>query len=315
MIYEAGKRNCKELICLGDVFTSRKSQSLRVLATFTEILDVIHDNGLTLTAIPGNHDKTVGDQELSFLDPFKNLPAWNYISDFFCVSPNNNFALLFIPYFSEDQWVTRFDDALKNITTLENTILCSHIAVTGSVNNDGTKVANQMRPAMFSRFKKVLLGHYHNTQQIGDNIFHLPSICQNNFGEDDIKGFTALLENGEIEHIQSSFKKYVTVAIDLDKVDKKSVRKLLVDNSPLAEDSYVRFKVTGSEDKLKTFDKSEIEASGIRVVTENKDLEMVEDFDDKELVRYTDDSLIDEFAAFCEDFDFDFEEGSKYLKQ
>ena len=46
------------LICLGDVFNSRKSQTLQCLGAFERILNIVYDYNLMLLSIPGNHDKT-----------------------------------------------------------------------------------------------------------------------------------------------------------------------------------------------------------------------------------------------------------------
>ena len=46
------------LICLGDVFDSKKAQPEIVLNCFKEILDMIQEAHLNLLCIAGNHDKT-----------------------------------------------------------------------------------------------------------------------------------------------------------------------------------------------------------------------------------------------------------------
>ena len=55
-------------------------------------------------------------------------------------------------------------------------ILGTHIAVTGSVNNDGTHVSSTISPKLFKNYFKVFSGHYHNQQKIGSNLLDLISL-------------------------------------------------------------------------------------------------------------------------------------------
>ena len=43
-------------------------------------------------------------------------------------------------------------------------ILLTHIAVTGSKNNDGTLVSSKLSTKLFKNFYKVLSGQYHDKQ-------------------------------------------------------------------------------------------------------------------------------------------------------
>lgn len=49
----------------------------------------------------------------------------------------------------------------------------------------------------------MYLGHYHDYQQVGSNIFHLGSLQQNNFGEDESKGFWMLYDDCTVELLKS----------------------------------------------------------------------------------------------------------------
>src|SRR5690606_13354795 len=63
------------LICLGDVFDSRKSQELSVLSAFNDILDIILRENKKMIVVPGNHDKVNYSSIQSFLDPFTYNPS------------------------------------------------------------------------------------------------------------------------------------------------------------------------------------------------------------------------------------------------
>lgn len=107
-------------------------------------------------------------------------------------------------------------------------VLFGHFAVTGSRNNDRSVVENNIKPSSFKDFKKVYLGHYHDYQQVGSNIFHLGSLQQNNFGEDESKGFWMLYDDCTIELLKSRngnvFKKE---RLDLDNIPPKQLKATL----------------------------------------------------------------------------------------
>lgn len=300
------------LICLGDVFNSRKSQTLQCLGAFERILNIIYDYNLMLLSIPGNHDKTDYSSDKSFLDPFRHHPHFNLYSEYEDFDIFEGIRLHFFPFLKEDLWLSKFKYSLLRDGV---NILCSHIAVNGSRNNDGTEIENGINPSLFKDFDKVFLGHYHDMQQPANNVFHLPSIQQNNFGENENKGFTILYEDGSHELVKSKFKEYIKVKIDVDKVSKKELNDLVTEYSSQTKDSYIRFILEGTEDKIKSINKDVLQSSGIDIKTVNKEIENVTvDFDEIEIKKYTKDDLLDEFQMFCEEYDKDYEKGLEYIK-
>ena len=123
----AKENEVKEVYFLGDIFNSRKSQSIEVLHAFMNILDYAESQNIKVVAIPGNHDKTDYKSEISFLDAFKHHPSLELI-----VKPTLIGSVTLIPF---------FDDSIL-IDLLErqkpNKYLFSHFAVNGRVNNDGS---------------------------------------------------------------------------------------------------------------------------------------------------------------------------------
>ena len=77
----------------------------------------------------------------------------------------------------------------------------------------------------FENHFKVFSGHYHDQQKIG-NFYHIPSIQQNNYGEDSDKGFTVLFGDGSHELVKSDFKEYIKVQVDLDTCSDKDLKLL-----------------------------------------------------------------------------------------
>ena len=307
----AQKLGFSEMYCLGDVFQSRKSQSLPVLQCFNNILNTCQEYGLVLICFPGNHDKVDGTSEQSFLDPFKHHLSFRLIIDWDIIK-GKPFNFILIPYFKEEKWIEVLNDVNSKANT--NLILFSHIAVNGSRNNDGTKVESSIVPSTLKGFKKVFLGHYHNTQEVTKNIIHLPSIQQNNFGEDTNKGYTILYDDLSYEIVRSDFKVFRKVIIDADKITKEVLNEAIQTYQKQSETENIRFVFEGSEDKLKSINKERFYQVGIDVQMKNRDIEIVEDFDTVEITQYDSENIVEEFEEFCDINSYDLKEGLSYLK-
>lgn len=304
--------------CLGDVFTSRIAQKEVVLNAFSAIVDKVHQYGLELWIIPGNHDKTNYGGVNSFLSPYKGRPGLKLIEMAGSIPfPEYNLSVDFLPFFKEDIWLENFaafEDHTGDIPAEYKRILCTHIAVTGSRNNDGSMVSSKLSTKLFDNYFKVFSGHYHDMQTIGKNFYHIPSIQQNNFGEDADKGFTILYSDGSHELIKSKFKEYVKIQIDLDEVNVKDISqfKQRYANS----DKNIRFELKGSENLLKSIKKEDFTALGIDIKTKVKEIENDIVFSEStEVVEHTQSTIIDEFVKFCEQENLNVEIGLKFLNK
>jgi len=316
------KLGVKYIICLGDVFTAKikaghniwntKSLTQIEIETFDNILTIIKKNKQTLISIVGNHDKSDGDKEYSFLNQFRHHPNFHLISGNREYDIVEGVRLNFISYFKDEVWLQQF----KQLSLLKDgiNILCSHRAFNGSVNNDGSKVEETISPKVVSDYKSVFLGHYHNQSKVGSNIFHLPSIQQNNFGEDEEKGFTVLYDDGSHELVKSSFKPFIKVKIDVNKTSKEEINNYINEYQKQSENAHIRFILEGNEEILKSINKEKFLQAGIDVKTKSCEIGVIEDFDTVEITKYNDENIIEEFEMFCEEKGLDFNEGVKYLK-
>ena len=301
----------KTLICLGDVFESRKAQKESVLNCFTSILDKIHSAKMKLWVIPGNHDKTDYSSYSSFLDPFTHHPALSLFKEPQIVS---NF--IFLPFISEDIWIKDLEEikAFIDPEPLNTFSLFSHVAVNGSINNDSSIVESRINAGLLKDFKKVFLGHYHNAQQPLPNVFHLPAIKQKNFGENTEKGFIILYDDHSTEFVKSKFKEYVTIAVDANALDAESLSRL-TEETP--EDVNLRVEVSGTTEQIKSLNLSKLQSSGIKVKTKPSDIEESILLAKDGSVDFEDDNeIFKAFGEFCELKDIkDTETGVSYLKQ
>lgn len=309
----ARKLDVKELFCFGDVFDSRKAQEIDVLEAFTKTLDKVLEAEMTLWVWAGNHDKTDYLSHYSFLEPFRDHPALKLNCSHFQLS---EFNFVGVPYFDDPMWLSEYEKALGCIPkgNLPKTFLLSHRAIEGSVNNDGSKVESTIKPSLFKDLFKVLLGHYHDMQQIGDNIFHIPSIQQNNFGENPLKGFTVLYEDGTHEIVKSNFKEYKTVTVNLDEVPQSDLLKMA--EKLVSGGEYVRIVTIGEENETNSLNREKFTSLGVKLQTKVKGVEEVGDISKIEKVKvFNSENIKGFFKEFCEENGYDHDKGVKYINK
>lgn len=301
------------LFCLGDVFTSRSGQKVDTLSIMSDVFNYIHERGKELWVIPGNHDKQQYDAVESFLTPYKHFPGIRVV-DRSAGLPIGDCYIAMLPYFKEDLWLSKLKELIEFNGDMSDKkyILLSHQAVNGSRNNDGSEVECGIAHKDLSTFDYVYLGHYHDYQQPFQNTYHLPSIKQNNFGENDNKGFTVLMDDGSFEIVNSSFKAFIKHKIDLSKVDIKEVLKQVRNN--INPEINQRWELIGSKSLLKSVPKAELESLGVSIILTDVELESFVQYAEEEIVEYNQQSIIDEFKEFCDERGYDVEKGTNYLK-
>lgn len=311
----AKEMEVQSLICLGDVFDSRKAQPEIVLNTFSRILDMVEEAGMTLMCIPGNHDKTDPCSETSYLTPFIGRKSFKIAEQWSFLFLTDAIVIGILPYFREDIWLEMLS-SLKDCMNVYSgkKYLFSHQAVTGSVNNDGSKVQNRIMRKDLGGFEKVFLGHYHNYQQPLPNVYHLAAWKQSNFGENEDKGFYILNadENGDvdIEFRQSEFPKFITYEMDASELDTKMAKEIT--SQFQGSSDKVRISIKGNTAEIKSASAKILEDSGIKVkkdfVTGQTEVSQIKDYRKK-------DAMIEAFREFCEEKGYDFEEGLKYIEK
>lgn len=313
----ADKLKVKNLVCLGDVFDSRKAQKDSVLNCFGRILDNIEERKSLLFCINGNHDRNDNTDTESFLTPFKThrslflYDSYGHID--YC---NDNdkivFRAYFLPYFDEEVYLYYLNEIIKNSKDFDGKkVLFTHQGIEGVKNNDGSKVNNSIKQDLFDNFDLVLVGHYHNRSKLNDKIHYIGSICQNNYGEDKEKGFCVVYSDLSIEYINSTFKIYDKIIIDK-QLSKKELNDLILQNKD--DNRNVRFEfITTQEDKT-LIDIDLIKKSGIDVKIKRKEVEAtIELAEQGERIEFTNSSILDEFNKFCLKEEAEYQEYGKEL--
>lgn len=301
------------VVCAGDVFTERKNQTLAVLDVWGEILDYCTTKDIELVAIPGNHDKVDYTSEKSYLDSFKYHPNFWLIRDCDDWDLVEGVRLHFVPFFDEKNTYSQY---LSKCNLLKDGInyLITHVAVNGVRNNDGSEVEGACTVSSFNQFTKVFIGHYHDKQQVGNNIFYIGSIMQKTYGEDESKGMTVVYDDGDHEQVELKSRKFKTIEIDIDSVDTKLLNKLTVKYAD--HEDNIRFKFKGDREKLNALDRRKFEDVGID--TDFKYAEVEVDVSYKEATNFSGfdkKKIKKEWKEFSEQHELDHDTGINYLNK
>ncbi len=295
----------------GDIFESRKSQPLTVLAAFIEILDLFEESGVVLEAIPGNHDKVDYDSELSYLDVYRWHPSFTLHRKEF-TTQHDGVDIHWLPYFLESgSYIERLNSF--ELDKKKKNILITHIAVNGVRNNDGSVIENNLNRTAFKSFDSVLVGHYHD-QSIIHNVHYIGSALQKNFGEDSNKGFTIIYNDGSHEFQKAEFTEYITIKIDVDNLKANELDQLLSEYADSTDN--IRFKFQGEKSKLVAIDKSKFERAGIDVKFDSTEIQAdLTTLNIDEFVQFNKAEVVKEFKDFCKKEKYEAKRGLIYLEK
>lgn len=312
-ICEANNLGITSHVWLGDIFDSRISQREETLNTLTRIIDLYSTMGHKIYCVPGNHDKGNYESESSFLDAYKYHPNFKLITtlDFFLI---NDIPCYFIPFFVNEIWLDEFS-SVSGEKNHSNHVLFTHIAFDGSMNNDGSSVESSIRPSLFKDWGLVLSGHYHDYQELSDNVVHLGSLTQNNFGEDENKGFWVLYDDLTYDLIPSKGKKFRKITIDLNSTTLKQVDKIVKMFKDENPDNLLRVEFKGNKDELSSLDKKTYQELGIDVKTKLDEVEILDIETSEEVKALSSNDIVKRFKTFCNENDYNYNEGIEILEK
>lgn len=308
------KNKIKNIIFVGDMFKQRKSQELIVLNTLLYILDLFKQNGITMYAIGGNHDKVNLSSADSYLDPFlshESLFLCREATYFDFGFPNISLVVL-IPFFEEELFIQKLN-SLELPEDAKDVVLMMHQGVTGTKNNDGSEVNNSINQGLFKRFKKVFSGHYHNRSVVG-KVNYIGSIAQNNFGEDIDKGFCVVYDDLSHEYIQTKFKKFLKHSVIVTGKSASEIEQEIMSLNDV--NSNVRVEVVGDKSVLDSIQIDKLRSTGIDVRKKDQDIDLsIGMAMNDEVIEFDNEGIMVEFVKFCNENNLDNKIGMKYLKK
>lgn len=295
----------------GDIFHARKGQLQVNLTAFKEILNTLHEQGITLNQVIGNHDKTEYSIKESFIDPYEHHPALKMYRTAGGRPLTKDIFLSYISYFTDEVYMEILQDAIKHGGSLKQNVLLTHIGVAGAVMNNGTVIGSEsITPSLFSKFDLTLIGHYHDAQILAEGrIKYIGASLQHNYGELTGKGLTVLYDDLSTEIMPLKYPQYLKFEVDPGTITAKDIQELKTEKETSGDN--LRIVLTGSEAAVKSFNKMDLQNAGISVELKQdkinkEDIETtLEAFDTK--------SLKEEFDGFCERNKLCKETGAKYF--
>jgi exonuclease SbcD len=291
----------KKVFHVGDFFTNRMGQTLRTLKIAKKIFKEAKRRKIELHIIAGNHDKTDQTIDDSYIDIFEYEGVYVYDSGWGYLDLENMYVF-FIPYYTTEKYIQILDDLCTSIMERQDLysevplVLLTHQAIDSVINNDGSRVESDIKIGLFDQFTNVLVGHYHNKQQISDNITYIGSSHPQNFGEDNDKGFTILYEDGSIEHIVAQFPQYHKFYFDCKEKQKIEEHFQQYKNS----NDFVRFIFQGSVADFVAIDENKFKQNRIDVKFENKEqLKYIESVENSEYIEFDKKEIMKSWIEYC----------------
>lgn len=300
----------KDVVCLGDVFDSRVAQRQSVLTCWSDCLTLFDEANIMLHVLRGNHDTSIYDKDESFLDAYKDRPNFDLIS-YTNSRRIQGIDCCFIPFYTNDVLL----DILSSIQAKKGIYLFGHFSVQGS-KNQGVEIESNLSRDLFKGFKRVILGHFHDYQEVSKQIVHVGSLFQNNFGEtEENKGFWIFYEDGSIEnHSIESGIRFKKLEIDLSNTSQKQADKLIERFKKDNPSAKLRVEVIGDPSTVKAFDKTKFQELGIDIKKKYDSVE-VKDVEENEIMQLDSKGIIERFKLFCKENSYNEEEGLKILNE
>lgn len=315
------KYEIEDVVVGGDMFTASASQRLPVLLAVKHAIQKATAKNLYLTIANGNHDFVdeeaiegynhlfQGYKDVEVVDVYKVL-EWDGCA----------FPLVVMSYFPENgsftKRLTELKDDLVNQYkfNLENVILYIHEGIKGALGS--LDIPKEVPAEIFNDFHSVMVAHYHNRVKLdGTDIMYVGSSRQNNFGEDEEKGYTILYDDGTTEFVKNGVNtRYASIDVAIKDIDEAFMKKLADyhDCSPVPYKVRVRIKCTDSQ--AKAYDKKILLDAGANKVefkTDKTEIIVTKStsIDDK----YDKNGIKKEYQTFCSEKNIDSKLGMKYL--
>ena len=266
------KHNIKKIVHGGDYYDHRKYVNFKALnANRKNFIEPMVERGITMDIIPGNHD--VAYKNTNDLCSLKELLGYYKKHINIVMSPTvmdyDGFKLALLPWINPEN----YDESMQFIQTCNAEWLLGHLEVIGVEMMRGVTNTHGIDPSLFSRFEKVLSGHFHTRSVLG-NIEYLGSQMEFTWSDyNDPKFFHVIdTETRELTPVRNPITIFEKVVYNDAEIDYNSNDYKL----PELNDKYVKIVVAKKTDPY-LFDKF---VSRIQNEFNLHDLKIVESFDE-----------------------------------
>lgn len=157
------------IIILGDLLDTKSVIRSECLNLYYEIFS---NTSIEIIALVGNHDLHNVTSEKHSLETLKSLPNVTIIDDLTVIH-----GMYFLPYIHDQD---KLKATLKEIP--KDSIVFGHFEIKSFDFGNGRTCDNGITTKSFTRFKRVISGHFHKYQQKG-NLTYLGTPFSHTFGE------------------------------------------------------------------------------------------------------------------------------------
>jgi predicted phosphodiesterase len=167
------EHNIKQVLHLGDYYDHRKFINFKALnKNRKHFLEPLRNNGMSMDIILGNHD--VYHKNTNELNSLKELLGHFMNEVNIILEPKvmeyGSLKIGMLPWINREN----YDQSMQFVKNCKADILAGHLELNGFDLMKGVKNTHGMDHRAFSRFEKVLSGHFH-TKSEQDNIMYLGS--------------------------------------------------------------------------------------------------------------------------------------------
>jgi DNA repair exonuclease SbcCD nuclease subunit len=191
--------NIKHLVILGDLLHDREQMGIKDLCAITELLEEIQSTyKQEVIAFPGNHDMYMKNSwDITSLRPLsKHLTYINTVSAIE-IGGHKIWILPFIHY--EADYMKAFKKIKKQAK--KGDYLFTHIGVRGAKLNSCFLLKSWSVVDLGNNpFAAIYAGHFHNFQQVGNNMYYVGSPIPFKFDEGDVDHGFIVLDLDKNEH-------------------------------------------------------------------------------------------------------------------
>lgn len=299
------------IIIGGDLWTSRASQTLDVLMTVDAALTRAASKHIIVDIADGNHDKVDQEAYVSYNRIFRHINYVSHIQRFKSYELDDKTLLLVMSYFPENTtFLKELEEALESCIGYDrgNIVLYIHEGINGAL---GSSNDNELSANVFNGFKQVLVGHYHDRNKVADNIMYIGASRQQNFGEDEAKGYTIIYSDGSTKFIENQVSlRYRTIEVTPEEISSTSE-----DIAELINDGYkVKVRVMADASNAKTVDRQKLVDMGVTKVEVITETALAETYNADFNTKFDKAGLKQEYQVFCTQKEItDLQTGFKYL--
>jgi hypothetical protein len=162
----------KKVIHLGDYYDNRKNVNIKAIQSNREnFISEIEKRDITVDIILGNHDVYFkSTNKINSLESLIHSPNFNIITEPSVINYPDGLKLALIPWMNEEN----YEATMEFIKKCSAHWVGGHFGFEGFEMMKGMKSKEGLSPKSFSRFEKVLSGHFHTKSEKG-NIHYLGS--------------------------------------------------------------------------------------------------------------------------------------------